>query len=259
MSARSLLAIRVVLLALAGGACAAAEWLGHVRGATVTSRFVCPMHPDVEASRPGACPICRMQLEPAAARDPPLEPSTFRVYDFVRRRGFGQEVRGAAHVEDDGAVTALVYKDILPTLTADEKGVFSPSAAPAASYEVHPCPESATAWDRSTARVRFRADASSRALRAGDVGWLRLAAKPREATAVPYSAILEDANGPYVLVASGDGRALARRSIEVGRVVGGAAIVLSGLRLRERVLVEGAFFVDAERELHHEASLELSP
>ena len=259
MSARSVLAIRVVLLALAGGACACAVWLGHARGTTVTSRFVCPMHPDVVASGPGTCPICRMQLEPAAARESGVEPSTFRVYDFVRRRGFGQEVRGAAHVEEDGAVMALVYKDVLPSLTADERGVFSPSAAPATSYAVHPCPESATAWDRSTARVRFRAGASSPPPRAGDVGWLRLAAKPREATTVPYSAILEDASGPYVLVASGDGRALARRPIEVGRVIGGTAIVLSGLRLRERVLVEGAFFVDAERELNHEASLELSP
>jgi hypothetical protein len=76
---------------------------------------------------------------------------------------------------------------------------------------------------------------------------------------IPYTAILEGDDGPYALVASGDGRTLSRRRVEIGRVLGGMAIILSGLRLHERVLVRSAFFVDAERRLRREATVELSP
>jgi hypothetical protein len=41
--------------------------------------------------------------------------------------------------------------------------------------------------------------------------------------------------------------------------LGGLAVVLSGLRYQERVLVRSAFFLDAERRLHREAAIELIP
>jgi multidrug efflux pump subunit AcrA (membrane-fusion protein) len=76
---------------------------------------------------------------------------------------------------------------------------------------------------------------------------------------VPYAAVLESSEGPYVLVASTDGRTLTQRRVEIGRVLGGLAVVLSGLHVQERVLVRSAFFVDAERRLYRQAAVELTP
>jgi multidrug efflux pump subunit AcrA (membrane-fusion protein) len=88
---------------------------------------------------------------------------------------------------------------------------------------------------------------------------VRLAARRLEVLVIPSSAILEAAEGPYVLVAATNGRTLTKRPIEIGRVLGGSAVVLSGLRLQERILVRSAFFVDAERRLRREAFVELNP
>ncbi|HZU83415.1 MAG TPA: heavy metal-binding domain-containing protein [Polyangiaceae bacterium] len=257
------LAARILLLVVAAGAVAVSIVVGRARdraAAESSARYTCPMHPEVTAGVPGECPICGMALEPVSATGSAIANSTFQIYDFVRRRGFGQDLRAPAWVENDGAVSAVLYQDVLPTLAADERVVFTPSATPKVTFEVHPSGEPATTWDASTSRVRFRADADAHAApRPGDVGWVRLAAKRREVEVIPYSAVLEEDDGPYVLVATNDGRTLSKRSIEIGRVVGGMAIVLAGLRQHERVLVRSAFFVDAERRLRHEAAVELAP
>jgi hypothetical protein len=49
------------------------------------------------------------------------------------------------------------------------------------------------------------------------------------------------------------------RPVEIGRVLGDYAVVLSGLRLQDRVSVRSAFLLDAERRLRREASLEMVP
>jgi multidrug efflux pump subunit AcrA (membrane-fusion protein) len=41
-----------------------------------------------------------------------------------------------------------------------------------------------------------------------------------------------------------------RRPVRLGQAPDGLAVVLSGLEENERVVVRGAFFLDAERRLH---------
>jgi hypothetical protein len=219
------------------------------------------MHPEIVAPGPGLCPICRMELEAvgASARSSAVSRSTFQAYDYVRRRGLGQDLYAPAWVDDDGSVIATLYGDELAALTQDARWVFSPSPSPSMRIEVHPTSDLPNVWDRSTSRVRFRVDAAAPAPQPGEVGWLRVGVQRLEVLVVPDAAVLESGDGPYVLVASADGRSLTRRAVEIGRVLGGLAVVLSGLRIQERVLVRGAFFVDAERRLRREASIELTP
>jgi Heavy metal binding domain len=266
-------AFRVVLLVLAAGALAAATVVGRVRDRAMSesaARYVCPMHPDVTASRPGPCPICGMELElVGVAGAPVIGPSTFQTYDFVRHRGLGLEIRAPAWIEADGAIAAIVYNDALATLTADEQAVFSPSTgAPGEGEAVEvratlDASDAPLSWDRATSRVHFQvapvAATAAPTLRPGEVGWVRMAGKRRDVEVIPFRAVLQGAEGPYVLVGAGDGRTLTKRPIEIGRVVGGVATVLSGLRLQERVLVRGAFFVDAERRLRRQSSVEVGP
>ena len=58
----------VALMALA----AAAAWIDHVRTArsehqAAGAQYLCPMHPQIVTTHPGECPICGMNLVPAAA------------------------------------------------------------------------------------------------------------------------------------------------------------------------------------------------
>jgi Heavy metal binding domain len=261
-SRRAVLAARLLLLLLAAGAVGVSVVMGTPRGGgtgDTVGRYMCPMHPEVTAADPGACPICGMELEAVATGPSSINASTFQIYDFVRRRGFAQDLRAPAWVEGDGSIAAVLYKDVLPALASEEPAVFSPSGAPGSLIEVHPSSPQGTPWDRSTSLVHFHADAGALPLRPGDVGWVRLAVKRLEPEVIPYAAILEGDRGPYVLVSTGDGRMLSKRSVEIGRVLGGMAVVLSGLRLHERVLVRSAFFLDAERRLRREAAIELSP
>jgi hypothetical protein len=263
MGSRALvLAFRLVMLLLAAGAAAGAFAIAREPSRRVgddDARYVCPMHPEVTAAAPGECPICRMDLEPlgSATARPAVNPSAFQTYDFVRRRGFGQGVRAPAWVEDDGSVVAILYKDETEGLDRQDHGSFSPSAMPDALVPVRWEGAPPEPWDRSTARVRFRSDLAARP-RPGDVGWARLPAMRRDLEVVPRSAVLESEEGPYVLVSSPDAR-LTVRPVEIGRVLGDYAIVLSGLRLQERVSVRSAFLLDAERRLRREPSLEMVP
>jgi multidrug efflux pump subunit AcrA (membrane-fusion protein) len=164
-----------------------------------------------------------------------------------------------AWVEDDGTVTAMLYTDELAFQTPEERAVFAPFTAPASAIFVRATADAPEPWDRSTRRVHFRADATSPPLRPRDVGWLRRVTRSPEPPVIPDSAILEDADGPYVLVLSNDGRQVSKRAVEIGRVFGGVAAVLSGLGPSERALITGAFFLDAERRLRREATIEVTP
>jgi hypothetical protein len=186
-------------------------------------------------------------------------PSTFQIYDYVRKRGLGQDLIAPAWVEGDGTVIANLYNDEIADLTPDELHVFTSSATPSSSAQVHATTDPPEPWDRSTSRVRFRTSAGEPSLRAGDVGWVRLAIKHVQPEVIAGTAILEGDDGPYVLASSPDGRSLAKRPVRIGRVLGGLAVITSGLHAQDHVLVRSAFFLDAERRLRRQASVELSP
>jgi membrane fusion protein, heavy metal efflux system len=70
----------------------------------------------------------------------------------------------------------------------------------------------------------------------------------RKGLLVPVAAVLrDDENLPYLFVALADG-SFARRRIELGGRVGGRYEVVSGLSARERVVVDGALFLEAAGE-----------
>jgi multidrug efflux pump subunit AcrA (membrane-fusion protein) len=213
---------------------------------------------------PGVCPICHMELEPMAATghgggSGAISSSTYLSYDIPRRRGTGPDTPAPAWVDGEGRVVALVYADEIEGLAPEMLARFYPSARPKEAVAVHVLREPVESWDRSTSRVRLDAEPPNSALRPGDVGWVRLATKARDVPVISYHAVLEGAEGPYVLVASADGRTLAKRSVAIGKVYGDMAFVLSGLGPHERVLTRSAFFVDAERRLRREATIEVTP
>lgn len=259
-------------LGLFGAAAVAAggAWWGsraHDRAQIASGmRYECPMHPDVVSSHPGPCPICGMDLEPVAptGESPTggaIDPSTYLNNDVERKRGVGPDAPAPAWVQDDGLVAAILYADELQGLPPDAAALFSSPGSSSPPIPLHAVPGSMERWDRSTFRVRFRADADvtssheGRALAPGDVGRVRLAARGGELPLIPSSAVLEGGEGPYVLVLSADGRMFTKRSIRTGKEFGGLVFVLSGLGPRERVLTRSAFFVDAERRLRREQTL----
>jgi hypothetical protein len=255
MHPRLIVAGRLLLLfAAAGGAVTA--WLRAAREAPASvegSDYVCPMHPEVTSRSPSVCPVCRMALEPARPAAP--EPPPPEAFDRVRRRSFGQDVVAPARLDDDGVVVASLYPDELSVLSPRESAVFLESTAPdAPRVTVEGTSDPPAPWDRSTARVRFTIAAHAPHLAPGTSGWVRIAGARRDLLVMPSSAVLEGVDGPYVLVASTDGKTLTRHSVELGRVVGGLAYVISGVAAQERVLVRNTFFVDAERRLHPEAA-----
>jgi hypothetical protein len=61
--------------------------------------------------------------------------------------------------------------------------------------------------------------------------------------------VLLSEDGPAVLVSVRAGAALERRPVRLGAAPDGLAVVVSGVEENERVVVHGAFFLDAERRL----------
>jgi Heavy metal binding domain len=267
MSARGslVLAFRIVLLLAAAGALLGAVLLGrdHDQDGDARVRYVCPMHAEVTSTARGTCPICGMDLEQVGATGggalAGVRASTYQTYDTARRRAYGPDMPAAAWVEDDGTVSAILYTDELVAWAPDARAVFSTSSAPGFRTDVRATGEAPEPWDNSTRRVHFRPDTDAPTLHPRDVGSLRLAARFPEPPVIPYSAVLEDAEGPYVLVRSPDGQMLGKRPVQIGRVFGGMAAVVSGLRPTERVLTGSTFFVDAERRLRGETTVEVAP
>jgi hypothetical protein len=247
--------------ALAAGAATALR----DRSAHAADRYTCPMHPEVKSPVRGRCPICGMPLEPipgpgGAAADMAKMPDLqavenvrkHKILDFVRLRALPVELRergGAAWVDDDRTVQALLYREeaALDALPAGETASFSPSAAPTEHYAVHRTAAPPVPWDASTSRVTFSADAGV-ALEPGLAGWVSLAPKMRTVLAVPASAVLESAEGPYVLKLT-SGFRFEKQPIELGETFlkQGFSVVLSGLRAQDRVVARATFFLDANR------------
>jgi hypothetical protein len=272
------IALRLLLLSLAAVAATAAIVIAArgPAGHDPVGRYVCPMHPEVRAASPGPCPICGMTLEPAIRDDagnsavhhqlPGMTDTTavenirkHKIMDFVRVRSLlfdTREIRGPGWVEADRRIAALLYDDQIAALGADEPATFSPTQAPTATFTVHRTTEPVVAWDRSTSWVRFqvaagRGTVSPPGPRPGQVGWVELARRSREVLAVPAAAVLQSPEGPYVLAATGAGASIEKRPIEIGETFlkQGFAVVLSGLRVHDRIVTRAAFFLDADRRL----------
>lgn len=270
-------AFRILLLIFAAAAVAGAVVVAvdRPRKDDSDARYVCPMHPEVTAVEQGQCPICRMALEPAVGRAPTGSKPTrggmagmadmtavenvrkHRIVDFARKHSLlfdTRELRGPAWVEDDHVIAAVFYNDQIDALVADEPGSFSPTEAPRTTFAVRRTADPVVAWDRSTSRIRFQLDTGHTSKAAGPlpgaIGWLELARRSREVLTVPASSVLQGPEGPYVLVPGGDGR-VDKRPIEIGETFlkQGLAVVLSGLRVHDRVISRATFFLDADRRL----------
>jgi hypothetical protein len=270
-----IVAFRIGLLLVAAFAVVAALVIAVAgNGAQQTGAlYACPMHPEVRGAVPGECPICRMALEPIG-RDPmaghhsdmPGVPDItavenirkHRIVDFVRERSLlsqAREMRGATSVGEDLVLTATFYNDQIQSMAPDEPGTLSLTRAPEVTLAVRRLPDAPVPWDGSTSRVRFRVDArqsgksaAQPVIAAGDVGWIDLDRKKRDVLVVPASALIQSPEGPYVLAPVGGGR-FEKRPVEIGEIFlkHGFAVVLSGLKLHDRVVSRAAFFLDAER------------
>ncbi|MES1209965.1 MAG: heavy metal-binding domain-containing protein, partial [Pseudomonadota bacterium] len=108
-------ALRLLLLAGAGGALAIALAGGGSTPVQPEAIYACPMHPGVRARAPGSCPICGMALvaaaghgEESAADSPALAPTDLIT---VRAHLFPVPIRAPAWIGADGAVLARFYRD----------------------------------------------------------------------------------------------------------------------------------------------------
>jgi hypothetical protein len=179
----------------------------------------------------------------------PANPRDHSVIGAARRHVVALAVRAPAWLDSDGLVSALLRREELAGLSPGEHGMFFRANAPAEGAQVRLGEEPPAPWDDSAARVRFRFAGRGGALRPGEVGWVVLAARSREVVVIPSGAVLYSPAGPYVLAVGADGRAPARRSVEIGGVSRGLAVVLAGLRDGEPIIVGSAFSWDVQRRL----------
>ena len=247
-----LVARGVLLLgALAAGAVALVG-LRSLEPAPTTS-YSCPMHPDVRRSAPGDCPLCGMALV-SRSPDPPAHEASGAPelpagsVQVVTRRILTERRSVPAYVDAAGQVQALVPEEEVPHLGTGEPADFRPGGG-ARSLPVRRTASSAVPHDAETWRAGFEVARPGARLVPGTVGWLALGERPRPSLLVPSSAVLHSPEGPAVLVAVRGGTVVERRPVRLGQAPEGLAVLLSGVEENERVVVRGAFFLDAERRL----------
>lgn len=267
----SVVVVRVLLVALAAGAVAAALLVSRRPEPTAARRYVCPMHSEVTASHPGDCPICGMALEEADASAraamlrAPAAGETAEQVPFselrtsteatlllrfavaqVRRNAVPGEVFAPAIAGADRRIVAQLYRDELASLAPDEVAEFVPSANPGAPIKVRRDSGEPVVQD-AIARVGFRAEPGSAQPPANQVGWVKLGYKLRAMLIVRSAGVLWSPEGPYVLTFSAQRGGLAKHRIEIGKDYMGMTAVVSGLRDKEFVIMANAFSLDAER------------
>ena len=269
---------RYLLLLLAAAALVGSivHTRAHDRAAlAATERYVCPMHPEVQSSIPGDCPICNMALVPMREREEERTESKKaaggQVVATAETRMVARLLRAAASMGEDGNGTALLYKDDLAGLAADEPARFFATKAPNLPLSAHLLTTEQRPVDSSTVSVRFRLDPATQPPSPGDVGSLQMDVRARKLLVVPTTAVLYSAGGPYVLAASREGEKFAKRTIDVGRVLDsgyvgvvtgsqeGGTVILSGLREGERVIAGYSFFADVDRRLSEARGEERMP
>jgi hypothetical protein len=220
--------------------------------------FACPMHPEVTSTSQGTCPICGMELEPTASLRPPAAASPMSSSDLAGTATtenllYTAEVRAPARVARPGVVVAHVYDDELPWIRPPARGSFSPSRSADARVEITSDGAEPSTWDASTSRVEFRVDSAGVDLPVGTVGWVTFAADPRRALMVPSAGILHDAQGAYVVARRGE-ESYGRQSVHVGKILNRHAFVVSGLKEGDRIAVNSAFVIDADRRVREIAN-----
>jgi hypothetical protein len=217
------------------------------------------MHPEVTSDAPGECPICRMALEPVTRQrnlEVRTEPAEVRTPEEAARGGsyvvrpmvFTDNVRAPAWVDSPATLAAHLYLDEVATVEPGTRGTFSAAAAPSVQVEAILSADPPKPWDCCTSLVHLRIDETA-PVHQGATGWLRFPPKVRHATLLPASAVLPSPDGPYVLVADRDQQTWQPRSVHLGKVFFGHALVLSGVNEGDSVAVDGLFFLDAERRL----------
>src|SRR5262245_6892490 len=223
------------------------------------------MHPEVVSRAPGECPICRMALERAGTERDEAKAERSGTIDTVARRVVTQLVRAPAWLTADGTVTAVVHRDDLIGTVPGERALFFGTSTPGAGTPLRLAPGEPRAWDTSTVQIVLTIEQVGAGAGNGngktDVGWLQLAARPRNLLVVPASAVLYSGTGAYVLAAPPGGHTFTRRDVQLGRILDshygaglvhdrfGTIVVLSGLVEGEQVIGSDAFFLDAERRL----------
>ena len=165
----------------------------------------------------------------------------------VQRLPVVRQITAPAWLDADGSGTALLYRDELHALDAEQPAVFGPGAVP-----VRLLRERHAAWDDATVAVRVVAAGAvaGGAPRPVATGWVSVAPRNRAALLIPASAVLRSREGPYVLVVAGWGGVaptFSKRPVQLGRAMFGFVAVLAGVGEGDRVAVGSTFFLDAER------------
>jgi hypothetical protein len=212
--------------------------------------FTCPMHPEVRRGEPGDCPVCGMALvrsappaaEPVAGTRPRLQPGAIEI---VRRRILTERRSVAAWVDREGKIQALVPSEEVPHLGPRERAEFRTGPDPVLLPVVR-AGGPVSPRDDATSQVAFE-PLPGASVPVGRVGWLSLADRSRAEIILPSAAVLLSEDGPAVLVPARGPAGVERRPVRLGQSPDGLAVVLSGLEENERVVVRGAFFLDAER------------
>jgi hypothetical protein len=227
--------------------------------------YACPMHPAVNAAAPGECPICRMALEPQAAKaaSAASEPPSLTLRPGIKLAGFDSvsrvkqfessfDMRAWAWAESRDVGVALYPRDQAEILKPGEDGLFEPESGPRGpnphGIKVHLVDQAPEPWDAATALVRFRLDGHAGAeLQVKEIGSVKFATRLRNGLVVRESAIIQSPEGPYVLIASADRRTFTKRPVQVGTTLYDYADVVAGAHEDEYAVAQHAFALDAER------------